>query len=286
MEDFTIEVTPRGAKKIDDFRAYLRDGTWVYVTSLPGTDFEETIDTCKRLAEEGMQPVPHFTARSLANKEMLENYLARVTSEAGVKRVLAIGGADKKPVGDFPDSISMLATGLFDKYGIESIGIAGHPEGSPDIERPLLREHGYKKIDYAELTDVQMYLVTQFVFEATPIIDWVERIRREGNNLPVIVGIPGLASLKSLIGHAKACGIGASMTVLTKQAKNVHKLLSLQEPDKLVRDLAAYANEHPENRIQGVHMFPLGGLVPSAKWSYSVVGGQLKLTPEGFNITA
>ena len=197
---------------------------------------------------------------------------------------MVIAGADKKPVGDFSDSITLLETGLFDKYKITSIGIAGHPEGSPDIQQPLLREHGYRKISYAELTDVDMYLVTQFAFDAKQIINWVERIRREGNRLPVIVGIPGIASLKSLIAHSKACGIGASMAVLTKQVKNLHRLLNLQVPDRLVRELAVYSSDNPLSRLAGVHIYSLGGLAATAKWSYSTANGQFRLSSDGFKI--
>lgn len=284
MSNFTIEITPKGALKIDDYRHYLEKGTWVYVTSLPGAPYSDLVDTCIKLAENEMQPVPHFTARSFTNKNRMDEHLDRLTSEAGVKRILALAGADKQPAGEFSDTISMLDTGLFDKYNIQSIGIAGHPEGSPDINGVDLRGHGSKKINYAERTGVEMYLITQFVFEAQPIIDWVERIRSEGNHLPVVVGIPGLASLKSLIGHAKACGVGASMSVLTRQAKHISKLLKLQEPDKLIRELATYSQSHHASNIAGLHMYPLGGFKPTASWSKSVVERKFTLNADGFSI--
>lgn len=285
MRNFSIEVTPKGALKIDDFSDYLMQGTWVYVTSLPGAPFGDLVSTCKKLSDQGMQPVPHITARSLSSQKHLEASLETLTSEAGVTRVLALAGADKKPAGNFVDTISMLETGLFDKYKIRSIGIAGHPEGSPDIQGSELRSHGYKKIEYSERTNVDMYLITQFVFDAKPIIDWAERIRSEGNNLPVVVGIPGLASLTSLIGHARACGIGPSMSILTRQAKHVGKLLKLQEPDKLIRDLASYNVNKPDSNIAGLHMYPLGGFKPTALWSRSVLERKFKLNSAGFSIS-
>lgn len=267
MGNFSIETTPKGALKIADFREHLRPGTWVYVTSLPGSDFMDSLKTCQRLKDEGMEPVPHFTARSIPDEKTLREYLDRATTEAGVQRVLALGGADREPAGVFEDSAQMIETGLFGHFGIQSIGIAGHPEGSPDIERLLLREFGYRKIRYAETSGIQMYLVTQFVFEAQPLFDWVARIRSDGNQLPVVVGIPGPASLKSLIGHATNCGVGASMSFLTKQAKNVTRLLSLQAPDRLVRDLALHVRQHPQLGISGIHMFTLGAFPATAEWA-------------------
>ena len=282
MRDFSIEVTPGAARNIGDFRAHLRPGTWVYVTALPGSDFAEVIDTCKRLTEEGMTPVPHFVARGISSRADLEENLAKITSEAGVRRVLSIAGANKKPLGEFENSMQMLDTGLFDKYGIESIGLAGHPEWSPDMTRDAQKEAGLWKNDFAGRSDASLYLVTQFVFDAQPLIDWLIRIKAGGNKLPVVVGIPGLASLKSLIGHAKACGVGPSMTVLMKQARNIHKLMSLTAPDQLILDLATYANKNPDCGIAGVHLYPFGGLSRSAKWGYAAADGNLVMQTNGF----
>lgn len=286
MGEYSIEVTPKGAQKIEDFSAHLSPGTKVYVTALPGGDFEETLATCKRLTLQGMQPIPHFTARGLPSKQVLRDRIERVTSEAGVIEVLALGGADREAQGEFEDSADMLDTGLFDQFGIKTIGIAGHPEGSPDIERLLLREYGMRKIRYAELTGASMYMITQFVFEAQPVIDWIERVRDEGNQLPLRVGIPGPATLKSLIGHATNCGVGPSIAFLSKQAKSVHKLLMQQTPDGLVRDLSEYVAANPEIGISGLHMFTLGAFATTAKWASDVAMGRFDLKKSGMHVYA
>ncbi|WP_093447945.1 hypothetical protein [Thiomicrospira sp. ALE5] len=59
----SIEVTPKGSLSVANFADFLQPSTPVYVTALPGMDFADTLHTCKRLANEGMIPVPHFTAR-------------------------------------------------------------------------------------------------------------------------------------------------------------------------------------------------------------------------------
>ena len=43
LEDFSIEVMPRTAAKIDDFRAILPAGTRVYLAHIDGTDFAEML---------------------------------------------------------------------------------------------------------------------------------------------------------------------------------------------------------------------------------------------------
>ena len=47
----------------------------------------------------------------------------------GVKQALVIGGS-AEPIGNYHCSLQILDTGLFNGM---KIGIAGHPDGSPDI---------------------------------------------------------------------------------------------------------------------------------------------------------
>jgi len=284
MRSFTIEVTPAGARRVHDFREHLAEGTWVYVTALSGGNFGDTVEACKKLAAQGMTPIPHITARSVANAQTLDSHLKQVTTEAGVTRVLAIAGADSKPAGPFADTLSMLQTGLFEKHGIRSIGLAGHPEDPPVNDRSVIREHADRKIEFAGKTGIEIYFVTQFVFEARPVFDYVERIRSLGNTRPLVIGLPGLATLQSLIKHATACGVGPSMQFLTRRARDLRKLLTVQAPDKLVVDLANYVAAHPESKISGVHIFPLGGFEKSAAWANAVVAGEFELKREGFDL--
>ena len=277
MSGFTLETTPGSAAKIADFREHVRAETPVYITFLPGSNFDDTVTVAKRLRNEGFVPIPHFAARSIPNKTFLENGLERLRDEANVSRVLLIGGAVPTPVGDFSDSMQLLDTGLFDKFGIRSIGLAGHPEGSPDMSDEAIREALQWKNQFSHRTDAHMYLVTQFCFEAAPIIQWDQRLQSEGNKLPIYIGVPGLATIKTLLAHSKACGIGASMTFLTKQAMNVAKLLTVSAPDRLVTELAAYKARDAKCGIAGVHMYPLGGLKKTAEWSYAVADGNFEL---------
>ena len=134
---------------------------------------------------------------------------------------------------------------------------------------------------FAERTDASLYVVTQFCFEADPVIEWDRRIQAEGNRLPVYVGIPGLASLKALIGHARACGVGPSMRYLTRQTRNVARLLTVSAPDRLVTALATYRATDPDCGIHGVHLYPLGGLKKSADWIRSVIDGRFEFRADG-----
>jgi methylenetetrahydrofolate reductase (NADPH) len=285
MKGFSIETTPGSAAKIPDYRALIRPGTTVAVTFLPGSDFADTVAVSKRLKGEGFHPAPHFAARSIPSKEAFEDYLRRLQGEVGVEEVVALAGAVPSPLGPFESSMALLATGLFEKHGIRRIGVAGHPEGSPDISDALILQALKWKNDYAAGSEAAFYIATQFCFEAAPIVAWDKAMQREGNRLPIHIGIPGLATLKTLLGHAKACGIGNSMRLLTKQAMNVAKLLVVNAPDVLVRELANYKATDPKCGIRKVHMYPLGGMKKSAAWSYAVEEGAFELKKKGFEVT-
>jgi methylenetetrahydrofolate reductase (NADPH) len=288
MKGFSLETTPGSAAKIVDFREHVRPGDTVYITFLPGSDFNETLAVAKRLRDEGFNPVPHFAARSIGGRDVLEASLRRMAEEAGVDQVLLIGGAVPEPVGEFRDTMQVLETGLLDKHGIRKIGVAGHPEGSPDIPEEAVKHALRWKNAFAERTGAEMYIVTQFCFEAEPIIKWDRAIQAEGNKLPIHIGVPGLATVKTLLAHAKACGIGPSMRFLSRQAMNVARLLAVSAPDRLVTELAAYRASDPACGISGVHMYPLGGLKRSAEWSYAVADGRFEFLPngQGFSVTS
>ena len=281
LSGFTTETTPAAAAKIADYRAHLKPGATVFITFLPGSKFEDTTAVAVRLRGEGFNPVPHFAARSVPSRAFLGESLARLTGEADVDQALLIGGALNQPLGEFSNTMQLLDTGLFDKHGIGCIGIAGHPEGSPDIPDAQVRTALAWKNAFAERTGASMYIVTQFCFEAAPVIAWDKCIQAEGNRLPVYIGLPGLASLKALIGHARACGVGPSMRFLTRQARNVTKLLTVSAPDRLVTALAAYRANDPGCGIHGVHVYPLGGLKKSARWAQAVVEGRFEMHEDG-----
>ncbi|MFL2790547.1 MAG: methylenetetrahydrofolate reductase [Paracoccaceae bacterium] len=284
LNNFSLETTPSGAKKIESFSNFVRPSTTIFITFLPGTDYNETVLTAKKLRLEGLNPAPHFAARSIISKKMLEDYVERVTGEAEVRKILTVAGAGKEQLGPFPDSTSLLETGIFDKYGITEIGVAGHPEGSPDISDKEIEKALVKKNQYNELTDANLFIVSQFCFESETILEWARKINSEGNKLPIIIGIPGIAKLSTLLKYSISCGIGNSINFLKKQGSKVVNLIKTQSPDRLIRDLAkskAYSNALG---IEGLHIYPLGGLQKSSNWAFKTLDGNFKITKEGFKV--
>ncbi|MDA8001379.1 MAG: metFprotein [Alphaproteobacteria bacterium] len=283
VRDFSIEVTPGAAKKIESFSEHIRPGCRVMITFLPGSDIEETRLLAERLRGEGYVAVPHFAARSFESRGQFVAF-AEGLAKSGVNEAMVLAGAVKEPLGPFASSMDLLETGVFEANGFCRFGVAGHPEGSPDISAAALREAILWKNDWAARTGADAYLATQFCFEAAPVLEWERGIRADGNALEVRIGLPGPAQIKTLLMHAKNCGIGNSVRYLARQARNVSKLVTVNAPDKLVFGLVE--GREAGNLISGVHLYPLGGFRRSAEWVYAVAAGDFTLTDGGLRVKA
>ena len=280
-QHWSIEVTPPGAGKIESFAEVLAEGTTVNVTFLPGTDPKDTVDVAVRLREDGMNPVPHIAARSLQSKEQLDDLVKDMTNRAKVEEVLVIGGGVDNPVGEFSDSMQVLATGVLQKYGIKSIGVSGHPEGSPDIsDDEIAAALGWKN-DFAKKEGLDLYIETQFCFDPVSVVKWEEATRKAGNALPIRVGIPGPATIKTLFRFAQISGIGPSMRMIAKQAANVSKLLTVQSPHMLIAGLSEAMAADPESNLKHFHYYPFGGFARTSRWATGVAEGDFNLLPKG-----
>ena len=263
MQNWSIEVSPSSNKKINDFREVLPVGTTVNVTEIPGSDPERILSTVHQLASQEMNAVPHIAARGIESLAALEALITRYR-EAHVTEVLLIAGGYKQPVGDFSSSIDVLETGLLENLGIKKVGVAGHPEGSPDISKAELAHALKRKNAIAQESGLDMYLETQFCFDAQAILDWEEQIREAGNRLPIRVGLAGPARLKTLIHFAVISGVGPSLQFLKKQARNVTKLLTVQDPYELIETLAPHIDPQSPSALQSIHLYPFGDFSQTA----------------------
>ncbi len=271
LNDYSIEVMPRTAEKVADFRGLLPTGTRVYVAHIEGTPIEDMVATAKRLNDEGYPVMPHFPARIIKDEATLADWIARYQGEANVQQALLLAGGVTQPHGDFHSSMQLLETGLFGKAGFTHLHVAGHPEGNKDID-PDGSDANVKdalrwKQAFNETSDADMALATQFAFDADPIIAWADSLKDAGITIPIHIGIAGPAKLQTLIKFAIACGVGPSLKVLQKRAMDVTKLLLPYEPTDVITALANHKAANPDFNIAQVHFFPLGGIKTNAKWA-------------------
>ena len=214
----------------------------VYITFLPGGDFKETADKAGELVKKGFNPIPHIPARSIENDNHLKEYISRC-KDYGVKQCLVIGGS-REPVGKFDSSIQLLETGFFEGM---RIGIAGHPEGSPDISDTELEKAMKDKKPYAD------YIVTQWLLDPELIVDFISK-----QSVPVHVGITGPLKFTSLLKFANIVGAKNSINFLKS---NFSKALDLMKP-KDPNDIIGKIKDHTDH----FHIYTFGGLKETNKW--------------------
>ena len=271
LKDFSIEVMPRTAEKVEDFRDFLPSSTRVYVAHIEGTPIEDMVATAKRLAAEGYDVMPHFPARIIKDEATLRNWIAMYQGEADVEQALILAGGVTTPHGDYHSSMQLFESGAFGDAGFKRLHVAGHPEGNKDIDP----DGGMTNVDaalrwkqaFSDTSDAEMAIATQFCFEAKPVIDWANDLAANGITLPIHIGVAGPAKLQTLIKFSIACGVGTSLRVLQRRAKDLTKLLLPFSPNEFLAELAAHKAQNPQLNISHVHFFPLGGIKINAKWA-------------------
>lgn len=264
LDGFSVEVTPKAASKIENFEDYIPSGTLVYIAHIEGTPIEEMVATAKKINDQGFCAMPHFPARIIKDKNVLEDWISRYKNEANVSNALLIAGGANKPYGEYDSSIQLIESELFDKADFNNLHIAGHPEGSMDIDPDGSTTNVDQalswKNEFSKRTDANMAITTQFSFDATSVISWVNNIKEAGIDIPVHIGIAGPAKLQTLLRYSIECGVGASIKIIQKRAKDLTKLLLPYKPTNIITELATYKANNPSFNIEKVHFFPLGGI--------------------------
>ena len=264
LDGFSIEVTPRAAAKIDNFADLIPKGTLIYIAHIEGTPIEEMVATAKKINEQGFSPMPHFPARIIKDKNVLQDWISKYQNEANVKNGLLIAGGANKPYGEYDSSIQLIESELFDKANFQNLHIAGHPEGSMDIDPDGSTKNVDQalswKNEFSKRTDAKMAITTQFSFDADSVISWANNLKKSGIDIPIHIGIAGPAKLQTLLKYSIECGVGASIKIIQKRAMDLTKLLLPYKPTTIITDLANYKANNPSFNIEKVHFFPLGGV--------------------------
>jgi len=272
----SFEATRPSDAEIDAFAAAAVPGTPVYVSAVPTRPPEEQIATARRLHARGFEPVPHVAARNFASTMALDDFLARMAEQAGVRRLLVIGGDRDAPAGSFHHAIEVIESGLPQSRGIREIGIAGYPEGHPRVAATEIDRLLAAKIEAAAATGLGVHIVTQFAFAPEPILAYVARLRERGIEQAVRIGIAGPASVATLVRFAAICGVATSARALARNAGLAKHLFGATAPDAILRALAG-----AQLGDAAPHFFTFGGLGASARWASAVAAGRFALDRTG-----
>jgi methylenetetrahydrofolate reductase (NADPH) len=268
LQGYSVEISPTSEKVVASALERLEPGTEIYLTWIPGEDVFRAIAPAGALRKKGIFPVPHIGARHLESVAQLDDLLARFAGE-GVDRVLLIGGERDKPLGPFDSTLQVMQSGLLQKHNFRRAGISGFPEGHPKLSEQVLNDSTVTKMKYAREIGLDVWIVTQFVFEGQPVAEWLKGLRALGVDLPVHIGLAGPAGIATLTKYALACGVGNSIRALTKST-SFGRLLTDRDPKPVIQELIAAAPDGDPSAmpmgISSLHFYTFGGLKKTVEW--------------------
>jgi len=278
MARASFEATSPTPGDVEVLRMGIAPRTPIYVSAVPAHPLAAQIDTATRLAAAGFEPVPHIAVRRFASEAELDRHLDRLVSDAGARRALVVGGDFGPPAGPFHAAIEVIESGLLHARGIVEVGIAGYPDGHPRLGATELDRALAAKVEAATETGLRVHIVTQFGFSAPTIVNWIVRLRDQGIDLPVRVGLAGPTTLSGLLRYARICGVAASAHGLARHTGLARHLFGMVTPDTAVR---ALAEETADLGEVTPHIFSFGGLASAARWAAAAAAGRITLDRAG-----
>jgi methylenetetrahydrofolate reductase (NADPH) len=280
MAACSFEATRPDARDAAALKQFLNPGDQVYISAVPGRPVAESIESARAIRLAGLEPIPHIAARHFASLGDCASALERLSGEAGVNTIMLIGGDADRPAGDVTCAQDIIDSELLTKYGIGAIGLAGYPEVHPRIDGDELEAALVTKLASAQSQGLAVHIVTQFSFDAKPILRWIDWLRARGVSVPVKVGLAGPTSMSTWLSYARRCGVKASASALASRTGLVNHLFKAISPDPVISQLAELA---AQGKIADVsaHMFSFGGIAASARWLHGVQTGRFALERDG-----
>lgn len=274
IDGFSLEMTGKDIPGLHEARHAIPAGTKINVTFLGNEDLEMRVAAAKAVKEMGFLPVPHISARRLSSQAQLEEFLARLQDVGATDHVFSVGGDPAQPEGPYPDSLSVIRTGLLQQYGVREVSIAGYPEGHPDISKDVLVKHLDDKASALKEQGLDAVILTQFAFDTDPVISWIDQVRQAGIDSQIRIGTPGPAGIKRLIGFARRFGVGANAMIVKKYGFSLTNLMGTAGPDTFVNDLSELLARNPSSGDVKLHFYTFGGLLATSEWASQYVAAQ------------
>lgn len=245
--------------------AVIPPGTRLHVGFVDSEDQAMRLETVRAVQRSGFVAVPIIAARRLRSAGMLSEYLTLLRAEGASESVLVVGGDPAQPLGPYPDSTSVIGSGLLEEHGVRQVSVAGHPGGHPVIADDVLWEVLAHKAAQLEERRLEGAVVTQFGFDAAAVLAWLAEVRTRGVSIPVRVGVPGPASVRRLVWYASRCGVTVSASAAREYGFSLSDLSGTAGPDRFIRTLASGYDARLHGEVK-LHFNTFGGLAEMAGW--------------------
>jgi methylenetetrahydrofolate reductase (NADPH) len=241
-------------------------GTRVYINHLPRRNLADALATAVAVRGAGLEPVIHIAARQIKSRVEVTALLEEAARLAKVSKILLIGGDSAVAAGPYQDAAALLRDGCLSSCGMSEVGFASYPEGHLSIPASTLRRALEEKLMLAAKEKLGAYIVTQFSFAPTRIMEHCLELSRLAPDVPVYVGLAGPTSLRVLLKYAQRCGVSASLRGLMAQGMGAVRLFTHTDPGEQLTVIARYCLARTKCNVVGAHFFSFGGAARTAAW--------------------
>lgn len=204
--EFFPPKTPEGVDKLAAVRQklYALKPQYCSVTyGAGGSTQDGTMQAVQAILAEGVDAAPHFSCIG-ADKDSIRQKL-RQFEAAGIKRLVALRGDLPSGYGGFgefryaSDLVAFIREEAGDHFHIE---VAAYPEMHPQARSPEADLQAF-------LTKVKAgadAAITQYFFNCDAYFRFVDDVRKQGVDIPVIPGIMPITNSSQLMRFSDACG--------------------------------------------------------------------------------
>ena len=240
--------------------AYVPPEVTITITASPRRGMDATVRLAERLARQGYAVVPHLSARLIRDSSHLREILLAV-NEMGARDVFVIAGDAREPGGEFPDSVSLLDAMMRIDHNLRDIGVSGYPESHSFIDDDMTIQAMWDK------RRIATYMVSNLCFDPRTVKKWVGRVRRRRVELPIHIGMAGVADPAKLLRISTRIGVVDSARFLQGHSNWFLRMLKPggYSPERFVNallpDLAA-----PDRKVAGLHLFTFNEIGPTERW--------------------
>ena len=204
--EFFPPQTPEGVEKLRAVReklAALKPEFFSVTFGAGGSTRERTFSVVKEIAAEGFNAAPHLSCvgSTRANiRDILNEYQA-----AGIRRIVALRGdlpSGTAEAGEFRyanELVEFIRTETGDHFHLD---VAAYPEWHPQARFPRDDLANFVRKAKAGADSA----ITQYFYNADAYFHFVDEIRAQGVDIPIVPGIMPIASFSKLARFSDACG--------------------------------------------------------------------------------
>lgn len=280
MSRCSFEATRPSSAEIEALARLLPAGARLFLTAIPGRPLQELEQAAAQAQASGLSATPHLSARHFADLDEVDRHLASLAGSGASREVMLIGGDVAQPKGRVRDVLTIIESGLLERHGVRRVGLAGFPDGHPQMDDAELEANLVTKLAALQQRGLEGEVVTQFSFDSAPVVRWLEWLRARGVHAPVRVGLAGPTSLLTWLNYARRCGVKASAEALASRSGLIKQAFKAVAPDPIIRALAREIAARGLDNVEP-HLFAFGGIEQTARWALAPMSGRIALNRDG-----